>query len=284
MRAAAAAAAADVVRRRAAGIVPRVGLVLATGLGALADGLDDRVEIPFADLPGFRPPTVDAGRLVLGRRFATPVAVLDGRTHVYEGATPEEIATPLRTLARLGCDSVILTCAAGSLNPAHRPGSLVALSDHLNLSGFDPLIADDDDDVARPRCGPRFPSLAEVYDPALRAGLVATAQDAGRFLDEGVYLGVTGPSFVTPAEVRAYRTLGADLVGVAVVPEAIVARHAGLKIAAVAVVTNPGGQSLTHERTLEVPADGAFGPRRGQAAERGGEELAAILARFLEDA
>ncbi len=265
-----AADAAEVVRERAGGLVPRVGVVLGSGLGALADGLSERVEIAYGDLPGFRPTTVDghAGRLVLGRRGATPIAVLAGRSHVYEGATPAEIATPMRVLARLGCDTVILTCAAGSLNPAHRPGSLVAFTDHVNLMGFNPLLGENEDEV-----GPRFPSLADAYDPAVRAGLFAAADAAGRYLDEGVYLAVTGPSFETPAEIRAFRTLGADLVGMSVVPETIVARHAGLKVAAVAVVTNVaeglGGQPLSHEQTLTEAA-------------RGGEELAGILAAFLE--
>jgi xanthosine phosphorylase len=261
-------AAAEVVRDRAGALRPRVGLVLGSGLGAVAEALDDRVEIPYAELPGFRPPSVGghAGALILGRRGPTPVAVLSGRAHVYEGATASEIVTPVRTLRALGCEALILTCAAGSLDPSNGPGSLVLIADHINLQPFNPLVGANDDAI-----GPRFPAMARVYDMDLRSRLQAASDEP---LGHGVYLAVSGPSFETPAEIRAFRTLGADLVGMSTVPEAIAAVHAGLRVAAVAVVTNlaegMGGVELSHEQTLAEAA-------------RGGATLSALLGRFLEE-
>jgi xanthosine phosphorylase len=261
-------AAAAVIRLRLGGRSPRVGMVLGSGLGAVADALEDRVVIGYDELPGFRTASVGghAGQLVVGRRGQTEVAVLSGRAHVYEGATPAEITTPIRTLKALGCEALVLTCAAGSLDPANGPGDLVLISDHINLQAFNPLIGENEDAV-----GPRFPSLAQAYDPQLRERLQAAAAEP---LPEGVYLAVSGPSFETPAEIRAFRTLGADLVGMSTVPEVIVARHAGLRVAAIAVVTNlaegMGGEALSHEQTLAVAA-------------RGAERLVTVLGRFLED-
>jgi xanthosine phosphorylase len=261
-------AAADVVRQRAPGFTPRIGVVLGSGLGAVADALTDRVEIPYGDLPGFRSTSVGghAGRLVLGRRGRTPVAVLAGRAHLYEGSTASEVVTPVRMLKALGAEAVVLTCAAGSLDPANAPGSLVVFSDHINLQGFNPLAGPNDEAT-----GPRFPSLSGLYDADLRRRL---HEAAGEPLPEGVYLAVMGPSFETPAEIRAFRTLGADLVGMSTVPEAIAARHCGLRVAAVAAVTNMaegmGDVELSHEQTLAEAA-------------RGAERFAGILGRFLED-
>ena len=259
---------AAVVRERAPGFTPRVGVVLGSGLGAVADALTDAVEIPYGDLPGFKVSTVGghAGRLVLGRRGATPVACFSGRAHVYEGATPAQVAASVRLVRALGAEAVVLTCAAGSLDPANGPGDLVVFSDHINLMGFNPLAGPNDDAL-----GPRFPSLAGLYDGELRRRLHAAA---GSPLPEGVYLAVAGPSFETPAEIRAFRTLGADLVGMSTVPEAIAARHCGLRVAAVAAVTNLAeGLSdveLSHEQTLAAAAEGA-------------ERLTGVLGRFLED-
>ena len=250
--------AAAVVRERAPGLQPRVGVVLGSGLGAVVDALTDRVEIGYGDLPGFKRSTVGghAGTLVLGRRGPTTAAVLSGRAHVYEGSTPEQVVTPVRTLKALGCEAVVLTCAAGSLDPANGPGSLVVLSDHINLQGFNPLVGPNDDAI-----GPRFPSLAATYDPELRAGLHATADELRTPLHDGVYLAVSGPSFETPAEIRAFKTMGADLVGMSTVPEAIAAAHCGLRVAAVSVVTNlaegMGDVALSHEQTLEEGKKGA---------------------------
>ncbi len=246
------------VRARAPGLEPRVGIVLGSGLGAIAALVADAVRIPYEALPGFRPGTVagHAGELVLGEVAGTPVAVLSGRAHVYEGIAGADVANPVRTLARLGVERLLLTNASGSLRPAIGPGSLVAITDHVNLAGFNPLTGTNDDAF-----GPRFPGLRDAYDPELRAGLHAAAAATGTSLAEGVYLAVAGPSFETPAEIRAFRTLGADLVGMSTVPEVIVARHAGLRVAAVSVVTNLaeglGEEPLSHAGTLAAAAQGA---------------------------
>jgi xanthosine phosphorylase len=261
--------AAAIVEQRAPGLRPRLGMVLGSGLGALADELTDAVTIPYAELPGFRAGTVagHAGSLSLGHLDGVPVACLRGRSHLYEGIGAEVITTPVRTLKRLGAETLLLTNAAGSLREEAGPGSLVALSDHINLTGFNPLVGPNDDEV-----GPRFPSLRDVYDPKLRAGLHAAAAELGTPLHDGVYLACLGPSFETPAEIRAFRTLGADLVGMSTVPEAIAARHCGLRVAAVSVVTNlaegMGDVALSHEQTL---AEG----------ERGAAALAPLLRRWV---
>jgi xanthosine phosphorylase len=186
---------------------------------------------------------------------------------VYEGIEAAAVATPIRTLRLLGAEILVLTNAAGSLRPEAGPGSLVALTDHINLQGFNPLMGPNDEAV-----GPRFPSLSDAYDPELRAGLHAAADELGTPLHDGVYLAVSGPSFETPAEIRAFRTMGADLVGMSTVPEAIVARHCGLRVAAVSVVTNlaegMGEVALSHEQTL---AEG----------ERGAAALAPLLRRWV---
>jgi xanthosine phosphorylase len=264
-------AAADFVAARARGFTPRLGLMLGSGLGELADRLDDRVEIPYGELPGFHAGGLagHAGALVLGRLAGQQVAIFSGRWHVYEGIEASAITTPVRTLKALGAEILVLTNAAGSLRPEAGPGSLVCLSDHINLLGFNPLIGPNDDAV-----GPRFPSLAAAYDPDLRARLHAAAEALATPLHDGVYLAVAGPTFETPAEIRAFRTLGADLVGMSTVPEVIAARHAGLRVAAISAVTNlaegMGGEALSHEQTLRV-------------AKQGAARLGPLIERFLED-
>jgi xanthosine phosphorylase len=258
----------DVVKRRAPGFAPRAGLMLGSGLGALAERLDDRVELPYREL-GFRSGGLagHAGTLDLGRVAGQPVAIFSGRWHVYEGIEASAITAPVRMLKALGAEMLLLTNAAGSLRPEAGPGSLVALTDHINLQPFNPLVGPNDEDV-----GPRFPTLLDAYDPELRAGLRAVAAELGITLHDGVYLAVSGPSFETPAEIRAFKTLGADLVGMSTVPEAIVARHCGLRVAAVSVVTNlaegMGGVALSHEQTLEE-------------GKRGAAQLAPLLRRWV---
>ena len=265
------AAAAAALVHAATDLRPTVGVVLGSGLGAVADALTDAVSVPYTDLPGFRPPSVGghAGRLVVGRHGGTPVALLAGRAHVYEGSSPSEVAAPVRTLRALGCDAVVLTCAAGSLDPANPPGSLVLFADHINLQGTNPLIGPNDEDL-----GPRFPPLAGLYDAGLRERLHAAAGAVDVALAEGVYLAVSGPTFETPAEIRAFRTLGADLVGMSTVPEALAATHCGLRVAAVANVTNLAeglsDEPLSHAQTLA-------------GAERGAADFTRVLGRFLED-
>jgi xanthosine phosphorylase len=235
------AAAAAVIAERAAER-PRLGIVLGSGLGGLADALEGAVAIGYGELPGFPEPGV-AG---LG---GLPVAALQGRRHIYEGGEPTGMASPVRALKRAGVDALLLTNAAGSLREENGPGSLMAIADHINLLGVNPLTGPNDDSI-----GPRFPSLRDAYDPELRELLQAAAGRLGLRLPEGVYLATAGPSFETPAEIRAFRTLGADAVGMSTVPEVILARHAGLRVAAVSAITNlaegMGGEALSHEQTL----------------------------------
>ena len=246
-----------------AGRSPRVGIVLGSGLGAVADAVADANVIGYETLPGFPLPTVagHAGRAVIGDLGGVPVAVLQGRRHLYEGPPVEPIATPIRALRAAGADTLILTNAAGSLRPEVGPGSLMAITDHINLTGANPLAGPNDDAL-----GPRFPSLRDAYDPDLRATLHDTARDLGTPLADGVYLAVSGPSFETPAEIRAFRTLGADAVGMSTVPEVIVARHAGLRVAAISTITNLAeglsAEPLSHEQTLR-DAQGAAGALSG---------------------
>jgi xanthosine phosphorylase len=237
---------------------PRVGIVLGSGLGAVADAVEDPVVVGYEDLPGFPRPTVSghAGRAVLGAIGGVPVAVLQGRAHLYEGGDPEALRVPVRALRAAGAEILILTNAAGSLHPSVGPGSLMAIVDHINMSGANLLMGPNDDEI-----GPRFPSLRDAYDPVLVQRLRESAGEAGITLAEGVYLAVTGPSFETPAEIRAYRVLGADAVGMSTVQETILARHAGLRVAAVSVITNlaegMSDEPLSHEQTLRAAQDGA---------------------------
>jgi xanthosine phosphorylase len=260
-------AAAEHVAARANGISPRLGLMLGSGLGELAERLADRVEIPYGEIPGFHAGGLagHAGTLNLGRLSGKDVAIFAGRWHVYQGIEADAITTPIRMVKALGADTLLLTNAAGSLRPEAGPGSLVCIGDHINMLGFNPLIGPNDDSV-----GPRFLSLRDAYDPELREQLHTAATALGFDLHDGVYLAVAGPSFETPAEIRAYRTLGADLVGMSTVPEVIAARHAGLRVAAISAVTNlaegMGGEELSHEQTLRVAAEGA--QRLGPLVER----------------
>jgi len=245
--------------------------MLGSGLGELAERLGERVEIPYAELPGFHSGGLAGhkGTLNLGVLAGAPVAIFAGRWHVYEGIGADAITTPVRTLRALGADALLLTNAAGSLRPEVGPGNLVCLTDHINMLGFNPLVGPNDDAV-----GPRFLSLRDAYDPDLRARLHLAADTLGTPLHDGVYLAVAGPSFETPAEIRAFRTLGADLVGMSTVPEVIAARHCGLRVAAISAVTNlaegMGGEALSHEQTLRVAKEGAA-------------RLGPLIERFLED-
>jgi xanthosine phosphorylase len=237
---------------------PRVGIVLGSGLGAVADAVEDPIVVSYEELPGFPRPSVEghAGRAVLGSIAGVPVCVLQGRAHLYEGGDLDALRVPIRALRAAGADILVLTNAAGSLHPAVGPGSLMAITDHVNLSGVNVLVGRNDDAV-----GPRFPSLRDAYDPELLDVLRASARDLDIPLAEGVYLAVLGPSFETPAEIRAYRVLGADAVGMSTVQETIVARHCGLRVAAVSMITNlaegMSDEPLSHEQTLRAAQDGA---------------------------
>jgi xanthosine phosphorylase len=250
-------AAASVAEQAASALVdrsgraPRVGIVLGSGLGAVADAVADPQVIGYEALPGFPRPSVagHAGRAVLGDLAGVPVAVFQGRRHLYEGPPFEPVTTPVRALRAAGAEILVLTNAAGSLRPHVGPGSLMAITDHINLTGANPLAGPNDDAL-----GPRFPSLRDAYDPDLRATLHGTAEECGIPLADGVYLAVSGPSFETPAEIRAFQTLGADAVGMSTVHETIVARHAGLRVAAISTITNLAeglsSEPLSHEQTL----------------------------------
>lgn len=243
-----AAAAGAILRDRGA---PRVGIVLGSGLGAIADAVDAPTVVDYAELPGFPRPTIDghSGDAVLGAIAGVAVCVLQGRAHLYEGGDAGGRSTPVRALAAAGAEIVVLTNAAGSLRPEVGPGSLMAIRDHINLTGANPLTGPNDATI-----GPRFPSLRDAYDPELLAGLHETASGLGVALAEGVYLAVAGPSFETPAEIRAFATLGADAVGMSTVHETILARHAGLRVLAVSAISNLAeglsATELSHEQTL----------------------------------
>ncbi len=247
-----------VLRQRLDGFQPRVALVLGSGLGDLADAMADAVAIPYRDLPGFPESTVQghAGELVCGTLGGVAVLCMKGRSHFYEGKGADVMVSAIRTFKLMGCASIVLTCAAGSLRAEVGPGGLVALTDHINLLPGNPLVGSNDE-----RFGPRFISLANAYDEGLRSTLRQSALALGIAWHEGVYLATSGPSFETPAEIRMMRTLGADLVGMSTVPEAIAARHCGLRVLAIATVTNLAeglsDQPLSHEQTLHHAAIGA---------------------------
>ncbi|HSM92670.1 MAG TPA: purine-nucleoside phosphorylase [Anaeromyxobacteraceae bacterium] len=238
---------------------PDVGVVLGSGLGAFADRLEDAVAIPYEEIPAFPISRVPghAGRLVVGR-LATPhgaavVAAMQGRVHLYEGWTAGDVAFGVRVLGGLGVRALLLTNAAGGINPAFGPGDLVRITDHLNLTGQSPLVGDNED-----RLGPRFPDMSAAWNPGLAALLDAAAEATGVRLAKGVYAGLLGPAYETPAEVRMLRALGADLVGMSTVVEAIAARHMGVKIAGLSVVSNLaaglGGARLEHAE-VQATAD-----------------------------
>jgi purine-nucleoside phosphorylase len=244
--------AARTVRARAPADA-HVALVLGSGLGAFADDLEDAVAIPFAEVPGFARSTVEghAGHLVVGAVGGVAVAVMQGRFHFYEGYTLDEVTFPVRVLSLLGVKSLILTNAAGGLNNSLHQGSLMLISDHLNLLGANPLRGAND-----PRFGPRFPDMSEVYDRGFQEIAVQEAHAAGTELRRGVYAALAGPSYETPAEIRMLRALGADAVGMSTVPEAIVARHAGVKVLGISCITNMAAgvsdKPIEHSEVIET--------------------------------
>ena len=251
---------------------PKVAIVLGSGLGVLADRLADATTIPYDLIPHFPRPTVAGhlGNVLMGRLAGVPTLLLQGRFHYYEGHDLEAVTFPVRVLREFGIDTLILTAATGGINPEYRPGDLMLLADHLNLVGTNPLRGANDD-----RLGVRFPDMTSVYADSLRQFARIAATESGLTLHEGVYAALPGPSYETPAEIRMLRTLGADVVGMSTVPEAIVARHAGLNVLAFALVTNAAagisGQAITHE---EVLAEGR------KAGQRLGALIEAILPRI----
>ncbi|HRI63287.1 MAG TPA: purine-nucleoside phosphorylase [Polyangium sp.] len=214
---------------------PLVGIVLGSGLGAWADTLDVRVSIPYSTIPSMPRSTVagHAGNLVLGLSGGVPVACLQGRAHLYEGNTPEQSVFGVRLLARLGCRVTLLTNAAGGIRAGFQPGDLMLIRDHLNLTGTNPLVGTNDDAI-----GPRFPDMTNAYDDALAKLALDAAKKQDVRLHEGVYAGLLGPSYETPAEIRMLRTMGADSVGMSTVHEVIALRHMGVRCGAISVITN----------------------------------------------
>jgi purine-nucleoside phosphorylase len=257
---------AAVAIRESVAALPPIAIVLGSGLGTLAARLDEPTVIPYARIPHFPHPTVAGhqGNLVTGSFGTARAWILQGRFHAYEGHDLDEVTFPVRVLHRLGVTTLILTAATGGIDTSLRPGDLVCLSDHLNLIGANPLRGPNDD-----RLGTRFPDMSQVYSPALRAIALEEAERLGLGVTPGVYACMPGPSYETPAEIRMLRTLGADVVGMSTVPEAIVARHAGIAVLAFALVTNMAAGVLdapiTHEEVLE--AGRAAAPRLGQLIE-----------------
>lgn len=252
-----------------AGFEPRVGIVLGSGLGGVADAVEGASVIPYSELPGFPEPTIEghAGSVVAGHIGDVPVVALQGRAHLYEGVELDSIRTPVRALRAAGAETLVLTNAAGSLRIDLGPGRLMLIEDHINMSGVNVLSGPNEDDL-----GPRFPTLRDAYDPQLRAEMRVAARDLDIQLLEGVYVAVSGPSFETPAEIRAFHTMGADAVGMSTVHETTVARHCGLRVVAVSAITNYAeGMSddpVTHEQTL-------------RDAARAAGDLSALITRFV---
>lgn len=244
--------AVDAIRSRAPGFQPRVAMILGSGIGPLADEIDTVADISYQDIPGFPLPSVEghAGSLVLGHLEGVPVACFRGRVHLYEGGEVGPLKVMIRTIRFLEVDFLLLTNAAGSLHAEVGPGSLVALTDHINFQDSNPLVGANDKAY-----GPRFVDLENCWDPELRARLMRSAQKAGITLREGVFAAWMGPVFETPAEIRMMKILGADTVGMSMVPENIVARHCGLRCLGVSAITNFAvgvtQHKVNHETVLE---------------------------------
>ena len=253
-------------RSKLGGHAPRVGIVLGSGLGAVADAVADPVFVPYGEIPHFPQSTVEghSGRIVAGMLGGVPVAVMQGRVHSYEGYTPLQVTFPMRVLGTLGVEAVVLTNAAGGIQQGYSVGQLVVLADHINQMGWNPLNGPNEPRFAmRKGAGLRFFDMTEAYSKKLRALAAEAAAEEGFALDEGVYLATPGPSFETPAEVRAFRTLGATLVGMSTVPETIVARHMGIEVLGISCVTNlAAGLSATHLSHEEVAETGRLVERK----------------------
>ena len=267
------AEAATSLKSRLGAFVPRLGIVLGSGLGAVAGAVADPIVVPYSEIPHFPQSTVEghSGQIVAGLldgapvdhpsdkdpSLGTPVAIMQGRVHFYEGYSPREVTFPMRVLGALGIRAVVLTNAAGGIAPGLSPGQLVLLADHINMMGWNPLTGPNEPRFAvRPGAGLRFFDMTEAYSTALRELAREAALEEHFTLDEGIYLATPGPSFETPAEIRAFRTLGATLVGMSTVPEAIVARHMGIEVLGISCVTNLaaglGATPLSHEEVQET--------------------------------
>ena len=238
---------------------PRVGMVLGSGLGDAVEGIEDPVFIPYSGIPHFPESTVEghSGRIVAGHMGGSPVLLMQGRVHFYEGYTPWQVTFPMRVLGAMGIGAVVLTNAAGAISPDYRLGELVLITDHINMMGWNPLVGPNEPRFAvRPGAGLRFFDMTEPYSPWIRGLARDIASTEGFDLSEGVYVAVSGPSFETPAKIRAYRALGATLVGMSTVPETIVARHMGMEVLAISCVTNQAAglspTPLSHDEVFKT--------------------------------
>jgi len=268
------AEAAAFLKNRLGALKPRVGIVLGSGLGAAAEAVADAVVVPYREIPHFPQSTVEghSGRMVAGKLGDAQVVILQGRVHFYEGYTRLQVTFPMRVLGALGVRAVVLTNAAGGIQAGYKMGQLVLLADHINMMGWNPLTGPNEPRFAfRAGAGQRFFDMTEAYSKTLRALAQQAAREEGFELEEGVYLATPGPSFETPAEIRAFRALGATLVGMSTVPETIVARHMGIEVLGISCVTNPaaglGTTPLSHEEVFET----------GRQAEK---RLAGLLTRL----
>lgn len=242
------------IRAASGGLSPKLGIVLGSGLGGLVDAMTDTVQIPYRDIPGFVQSTVEghAGQLVIGRLGGVPLAAMQGRVHLYEGYGLDEVVFPVRVLVKLGVEGVIVTNAAGSVNPEYDEREIMLISDHINLSTVNPLVGKND-----PELGPRFPDMSCAYDEAYREAARAVAKKMGLAMREGVYVGLLGPSYETPAEVQMLHRLGGDAVGMSTVNEVIAARHMGARVLGISCISNKGaGLSKTPLSHDEVKASG----------------------------
>jgi purine-nucleoside phosphorylase len=235
--------AVDFIRATVSELVPRVGIVLGSGLGGLVDAIDQEGSIAYTDIPGFPASTVEGhgGQLVIGHLAGLPVAVMQGRVHMYEGYSPQAVVFPVRVLVRLGATALVITNAAGGVNPDFEERELMVIRDHLNLTGRNPLVGPNDLAL-----GPRFPDMSDAYDPELRQLAHEVAEEQGLRLREGVYAGLLGPSYETPAEVRMLGILGADAVGMSTVTEVIAARHMGARVLGISCISNKGAGLSSH--------------------------------------
>ena len=244
--------AASYVRARIS-FQPEIGMILGSGLGDYADSLENAVRIEYKDIPNFPVPTVPghSGAMVFGNKYGKNVVILQGRIHFYEGLSMQEITLPVRVLAALGVKTLVLTNACGGVNLSYKPGDLMLIADHINYSGSNPLIGPNLDAF-----GPRFPDISDLYTATLRRAIREKAEEAGIFLQEGVYAMYSGPNYETPAEIRMFRTLGADTIGMSTVPEALVAGHCGMQVVGVSCVTNMAAGvlpvKLSHAEVIET--------------------------------
>jgi purine-nucleoside phosphorylase len=275
--------AAAFLQQKLGSLSPKIGIVLGSGLGAVADAVADPAIVPYSAIPYFPQSTVEghSGRIVAGLLAGVPVVVLQGRVHFYEGYSPQQVTFPTRVLGALGIKAVILTNAAGGIAEGYRVGQLVAIADHINFMGWNPLAGPNKPRFGyRPGAGLRFFDMTEAYSKRLRALAQEAAAAEGFPLEEGVYLAVSGPSYETPAEIRAFRALGATLVGMSTVPETIVARHMGMEVLGLSCVTNLaaglGATQLSHEEVF------ATGRQVEQRLARLFERLAPKMAAPLE--